>query len=258
MVQSLRGRTRARRGAPRLGDKGISPSRRVAVSPCRRFLTTRALAAGLLAAAGACASKAPPSAERPPPPPPDLAGMTVMVLPLQPGTWPGSVAAAPPRQPASGQPAGRAAEGAGTGREQHDVDSEIAYWLGERGPRVRWVFPPRLERALARTPALGIQLHSLAVSSFYRAKVQRIGDPLFGDLRRLGALVDARYALLPVAGGYVAAVAGGSQVEIAAALIDTIGGDVLWFGVFRGVAGDLQDPALIPTAAQALARGLIP
>ena len=135
------------------------------------------------------------------------------------------------------------------------LDREIAFWLAESAPRVNWVFPPALERALECSPSLGIRLRSLAVASFHRAEVEIIGDPLFGDLRALGALVDARYALLPVSAGYVPAdSAGQGRVELRVALIDTRGGRVLWFGALAGQPGLPENPATVATAAQALAR----
>jgi len=136
------------------------------------------------------------------------------------------------------------------------LDGEIAYWLGERAPRVQWVFPPDLDRALARSPSLDIQIRGLAVSAFYRGQVKNIGDPLFGDLRRLGALVDARYALVPVGAGEFD-VEGGRRVELRVALIDTLGGSVLWYGAIAGATGPAGDAALAASAAQALAAALV-
>ncbi len=95
------------------------------------------------------------------------------------------------------------------------------------------------------------------MSVFHRAEVRRIGGPLYSDLRGLGALVDARYALIPVAGGYVQRPAGG-RVEVAVAIIDTFGGDVLWFGVVGGEAGDAGSRAVVASAARSLARSLFP
>src|SRR5690606_41262834 len=133
-------------------------------------------------AVGGCGRRPVPAPERPPPRPRDLGGAGVMGLPVQPGGGGGGGR----RTPA---PAG--------------LDAELAYWLEERAPRVRWTFPPALEKALVRSPALDIRLRELPVSSFLRMQVERIGDPLYGDLRRLGALADARYALVPVAANYV-------------------------------------------------------
>jgi hypothetical protein len=146
----------------------------------------------------------------------------------------------------------------GAGGVPDGLDDEIAYWLGDRGQRVRWVFPPEIERALARSPGLDIRLDALAVASFHRAEVKRIGDPLFGDLRRAGAIVDARYALLPVAAGYVPGTDGDGRVEIAVAIIDTIGGAVLWYGIVAGEPGGEDDRAVVASAARRLAQTLFP
>jgi hypothetical protein len=130
------------------------------------------------------------------------------------------------------------------------LDGEIAYWLAEMVSRVQWVFTPVLERALERSPSLGIRLRSLAVSSFHRAQVRIIGDPLFGDLNALGALVDTRFALLPVSAAFVPDTLGTGRVELRVALIDTRGGNV----AVAGETGPADDPATVATAARALAR----
>ena len=151
-------------------------------------------------------------------------------------------------------PAQPAAGAAVVGEPVPGLDREIAFWLGESAPRVNWVPPPEIRQALARSPSLEIDIDALAVSSFHRAQVERIGDPLFGDLRALNALVNARYALVPVAAGYVSDDSGSGRVEIHAALIDTVGGRVLWFGA---VAGEPAAPGAaegIASAARALAR----
>jgi hypothetical protein len=215
----------------------------------------RALAATLLLLAGTlagCGGRTLPVADDRLRPAPDLTGQRVMVLPAQPGAW-------------SGVPV------AGAALDPAELDAELGFWLTDGAPRVQWVLPPELARALARSPGLGIDLGSLAVGSFRRAEVRRIGDPLFGDLRRLSALVDARHALVPVAAAFVE-VAGGEgaqatgappaaaqgRVEVAAALVDTFTGLVLWFGVVGGEPGRLADGAVIATAARALARAMAP
>src|SRR5690606_41240524 len=83
-----------------------------------------------------------------------------------------------------------------------------------------------------------------------------IGDPLFGDLRRLGALVDARYALLPVSAEFVPGPDGTGRVELAAAIIDTLGGRVLWYGVVAGAPGSRSEPAVLASAARRLASAV--
>lgn len=180
--------------------------------------------------AAGCAGQRAPSPERAPRPAPALHGLTVMVLPVQ---------------------AGRAPVAPG-------LDAELEFWLAERAPGVKWIFPPALERSLTRSSIIEVPIHTLAVSSFHYAQVENIGDPLYGDLRRAGAVAGARYALLPVAGSYTPGSSEAGRVELAVALIDTMGGGVLWYGVVAGERGEPDDPATVATAARALATTLFP
>jgi hypothetical protein len=134
------------------------------------------------------------------------------------------------------------------------LDREIAWWLAERGPRVRWVFPPAIERAVERSPSLGIDLHAMPVTSFHFARVENIGDPLFGQLHALANLVNARWALVPVAAEWKPDGAGSGRVEIMVALIDTMGGRVLWFGAVAGQPGPQGSSGVAASAAGALAQ----
>lgn len=170
--------------------------------------------------------------------PPDLSSMPILMLPVQPGAVPSS------------QPRAEAAirfDGV------NQLDAEISYWVRERAGRVRWILPETLERTLARTPTLDIKLRALDVASFRRAQVRRIGDPLFGDLRRLAAIHDARLALVPVAAEFRVTAAAEGHIEVALALIDTSFGDVVWFGVVAGDPGPPDSPAVAASAAQRVA-----
>ena len=187
----------------------------------------------VLLVAGCAARNTPPSADQPAAPPPILTGQVVMVLPAQHG------------------PAGGMSMEPVTG-----LDRELEFWLSEQTPRVQWVFASELERILARSPSLEIDLHSLAVSSFHRGEVRNIGDPLFGDLNKLGALTNARAALIPVAAAWIPDGAGSGRVEISVALIDNRTGRVIWTGVVAGQPGPAGSAGVAATAAEALA-GLI-
>jgi hypothetical protein len=142
----------------------------------------------------------------------------------------------------------------GAGEPVPGLDGEVAYWLAEVAPRVSWVFPPEIDRALERSPSLDIRIRALAVASFHRAQVQNIGDPLFGDLRALNALLNARLALIPVAAARVMQSDGTERVQLSVALIDTLGGRVVWFGAVAGDAGPVGGAAAAASAARALAR----
>ncbi len=188
--------------------------------------------------AGGCARRgAAPTAESPKRPPPDLSGRSVLVLPAQ--------------------PAPGARRDAQTGEAVSGFDAELAYWLADLGPRVDWTMPPAIRDALDRNAMLGINVDALAVGSFHRAQVINIGDPLLGDLRRLGALMDARWALVPVAVAYLAGEPEG-RVEAAIALIDTVGGRVLWYGVIAGDRGPEGSSDVAASAAREIARTLLP
>ncbi|MHB1194959.1 MAG: hypothetical protein ACYC6F_18205 [Longimicrobiales bacterium] len=159
--------------------------------------------------------------------PPDLRGSTVMVLPFQ-----------------------------GATGVTGDVDAELAFALRDRGPGVDWVLPTRLQQALDRSPGLNVRIHGLQVGVFSAAEVQRVGDPLFGDLLRLGSLVDAQTALLPVR-AWVAPEEGGSRVRISAALVQVRTGRVLWFGLVEGALAEGEDPAALASAVDALTQKLL-
>lgn len=133
------------------------------------------------------------------------------------------------------------------------LDRELEFWLSEQAPRVQWVFASELQRIVDRSPSLGIDLHSLAVASFHRGVVRNIGDPLFGDLNKLGALTNARAALVPVAAGWVANDEGSGRVEVMVALIDNRTGRVIWTGAVAGEPGPDGSAGVAATAAEALA-----
>ncbi len=182
-------------------------------------------------ALGACGSSA---VEAPSPGntrtlPPDLRGQTVMVLPVQ--------------------------SEAGVGG---DADAELAFAIGAVDSEVTWVFPPRLEAALERSPGLDARTTGLPVAIFLRTEVQRVGDPLYGYLRRLAAVVNADVALIPVL------VAPGppdengqAALEASVAMISVRSGRVLWFGVVEGEVGELGSPGVLASAMERLARRLL-
>jgi hypothetical protein len=137
------------------------------------------------------------------------------------------------------------------------LDVELGFWLEERAPRTRWLGPDAVERAVRGSPRIDVRVRDLTVRDFQRARLQSIGDPLYGELRRVGSLMDARVALLPIGALWVTEQTGAGRVHLAVALIDTFGGDVLWYGVVAGAPGARGDAAVIASTAQALAQ-LIP
>jgi hypothetical protein len=140
-----------------------------------------------------------------------------------------------------------------------DVDAEFLFALRSRPVAAQWVGPGDLQDALARNPGTGVRLDALNVQPFLVGEVQRVGDPLFGELYRLGTLVDARLAVLPVE---VRSRPEGEQgdrvVEAGAAVLDTRTGHVLWYGIMEGQPGPSGDRVATVGAVEALARRILP
>jgi hypothetical protein len=134
------------------------------------------------------------------------------------------------------------------------LDAELGYWLAERVPGVRWLASDAIDRAVRQSPLLDVRVRELTVRDFQRARLEMIGDPLYGELRRVGALMDARAALLPVGALWAEEGNGLGRVHLAVAIIDTFGGDVLWYGIVAGTPGSRTDDVVIASAAQALAQ----
>jgi hypothetical protein len=196
----------------------------------------------------ACSSRTPPAADTQQRPFPDMGGRAVMLLPVQnviPLVSPPATADTT-RAPAQLSPDVRAA-----------LEAELGFWLSSQSPRVQWVLPEAVERAVQRSPSIDVRVRDLTVRDFLRMRLTQIGDPLYGELRRVAALVDARYALLPIGAVWIPEQNGGGRIHVALALIDSMGGGVLWSGVAAGTPGSSTDPAVVASAAEAVAR-LIP
>ena len=190
-----------------------------------------AAAVGVAVALGVCAARASvPNAGSGRGAVPDLVGAQVMVLPVQ---------------------VTRGVVG--------DSEAELVYALDARGQGVRWLMPQTLRSQLARNPGLDVPLDDLTVGVFLQAQVNRIGDPLYGYLRRLSAISNGTLALIPVEVRHRASTAERpGAVEVVAALVDVRSGRVPWFGVVQGEPGDGNSPGALASAADALARLLFP
>ncbi|HSJ09623.1 MAG TPA: hypothetical protein VK928_06895 [Longimicrobiales bacterium] len=196
-------------------------------------------------ALAACSTRpAAPSAEAPQRAFPDMSGRTVMLLPVQSAT------------PLIGRPATADSTAPATtlaGDALRAFDAELAFWLAERAGRVTWVAADAVERAADRATVLNVRPRDLPIRDFLRARLEAIGDPLYGDLRGLSMLVDARVALLPIGAVWIPEQDGTGRLHVALALIDTFGGRVLWQGVIAGDATAANDAAALAAAAQAIA-----
>lgn len=155
---------------------------------------------------------------------PDLGGATVMLLPVQ------------------------------VRVDVHaDLDRELEYALRATEARIRWRMPDALGEVMSRNPAEDVPLHNLPVRAFQAGELERIGDPLFGYLYRLGVLSEADFALIPVEARPRPG-EDGASVQLSVALVDVRTGWVRWFGVVEGAAGPLGDLAAAASVAESLAR----
>ena len=161
--------------------------------------------------------------------PPDLRGRRVMVFPVQIRTG-----------------------------VRDDADPEIAFAFRERSDEVEWIFPEELEAVLARAPGIPTRVRGLPVGQFLRSEVRRVGDPLYGQLRRLGEMTRSEVAFIPVQIRVGPDEAGeGSAVEIVSTILNVRSGRVVWFGVVAGNPGPLTDFASIASAVENLAATLL-
>jgi hypothetical protein len=144
---------------------GKGAGRRSLVSVRRTLFAVGA--ATLLSSCGGRSTPPPPGTTRGVPP--DLRGSRVILLPVQ---------------VVSGVPG--------------DIYAELVFNLTDKGRDVDWVLRDEVDEILARSPGIQARTQGLPVGIFLQAEVERVGDPLFGHLRRMAALVDAEAILLPV------------------------------------------------------------
>jgi hypothetical protein len=140
-----------------------------------------------------------------------------------------------------------------------DPDAELAFTLTDVGNEVDWVREEEIQDAMRRSPTVQTRTRGLPVSPFLQAEVDRVGDPLYGFLRRMEALVDADAILLPVAATYEPNEAipdSGPRVRITATLIEPRTGRVMWFGIEEGDEFDTTDPRALASAVENLSHTL--
>jgi hypothetical protein len=138
-----------------------------------------------------------------------------------------------------------------------DPDAELAFGLRERGRGVLWISAAEVEEVLARSPAMQARTRGLPVGIFLQAEVERVGDPLYGELRRTASLVDAAVVLLPVQASLEGTPGQDPRVRFQATLIEVRTGRVMWFGVLEGGTYPANDPRGLASAVEEVARTLI-
>jgi len=141
-----------------------------------------------------------------------------------------------------------------------DADAELAYALKDRGGDVSWIEEDAILESLRRSPGIDARTRGLPVGQFQAAQVRRIGDPLYGQIRRMSALFDADAVLLPVSATFQPneeVIGSGPRVRLTVALIEPRTGQVVWFAVEEGGEFDPGDPRGLASAVETVARALL-
>jgi hypothetical protein len=140
-----------------------------------------------------------------------------------------------------------------------DPDAELQFVLTDRGREVEWIFAEEVDEILARSPAIQARTTGLPVGVFLQAEVERVGDPLYGELRRMASLMEATAILLPVMASFEANTEiedSTPRVRFTMALIEPRTGRVMWFTIEEGEDFPPGDPRGLASAAEAVSRAM--
>ena len=140
-----------------------------------------------------------------------------------------------------------------------DPDAELRFTLSDKGREVEWIYEEEVQKMLDRTPSMDARTRGLPVSLFRAAEVERVGDPLYGQLRRLAALVEAEGILIPIEASFEAnemIIDSAPRVRFTAALVDPRTGRVVWYGIEEGGEFAQDDPRALASAVERLAETL--
>jgi hypothetical protein len=125
---------------------------------------------------------------------------------------------------------------------------DTAVRLNGRG--VTWMGLEEQRRAARRNPTLGLEPDQFATSYLLGGTVDRVPDPLWGQLRSLGAITGARFAVVPAA-VRIAGQPGALTASYVVVVADVRTGTVM----FRSRAAGR--PMASPEAALASAAGTV-
>lgn len=160
----------------------------------------------------------------------DLSGTSVMVMPVQSVVGPAS---------------------------KDDATRELEFAVSELGLDDRWQLPTGLRQQVARSPQVQVDLDALPVGVFLQREVRRMGDPLFGQFRRLRALTNGQWVFIPVVVRYEQA-GGLGRWELTGAVADAGSGRVMWFGTIGAPEGPADHVGAMAALAAAVVGRLAP
>lgn len=162
------------------------------------------------------------------------------------------------------------------------LNAELQFAFDALGPAADdWTTPGEVVEMAGRNPTLNVEPRRLAGSLLGGvSKGDRIPSPLHGQLRRISALFDSRYLMLPLrvgweavpdsaragsdsvatdsAGGAAAGDRGDGRAVLDLALVDIRRGVLLWRGAVHGEPGSPDSPEILATLAARLAEGAVP
>jgi len=161
------------------------------------------------------------------------------------------------------------------------IDAELAFAFGETRGGDYWVAPPDVVAQAARNPLIGVDPERLAYQGLLSKPMpeEQLYEPLHGQLRRIAALFDARFIVVPLRLGFEPLASTEDAVEEAAevdgevadadkraneeepagqavllvAMIDIRRSAVMWHGHIKGETASVHSPALLATLASRVA-----
>ena len=200
------------------------------------------------------------------------AGVPVVVFPVQSatplidGSWPGDQLS--------------------LDRTLETIDAELAFAFGEIRAGDYWATPRDVVAQAARNPLIGVDPERLAYQGLLSKPMpeEQLYEPLHSQLRRIAALFDARFVIVPLRLGFepltaatdgvataaeagtegagdgdAETAAGAGQVKggkeqtgqavLLIAMIDIRRSAVMWHGQIKGDAAAVHSPALLATLA---------
>lgn len=138
-----------------------------------------------------------------------------------------------------------------------EVDAEIAFALGNRGLKERWVFPERLAAVARRNPGYAPNPYALAAEWLrppLRKNPEQLPEPFASQIRTLIALEeDAQLLLFPVEIRFERAGTGAERAVLNVVLLDARRSKIVWMGDVLGDPSTSFTPALAASAAEHLA-----
>jgi hypothetical protein len=130
---------------------------------------------------------------------------------------------------------------------------DTAVRLNGRG--VTWMGLEEQRRAARRNPTLGVEPDQFATAYLVGSTVDRIPDPLWGEVRSLGAITGARFAVVPAA-VRIAGTAGVFTASYIVVVADVRTGNVMFRARATGSPMASAEAALASAAGTVIAAPL--